>query len=59
MTSIKGYAHMLLRAVERGGGMTERQRTFLRTIDDATDRLTLLTSDLLDVSRIRLGQLPL
>ncbi len=59
VTSIKGYAQMLLRAVDRDGGMTERQRTFLRTIDDATDRLTLLTSDLLDVSRIRLGQLPL
>ena len=31
----------------------------LRAIDDATDRLTTLTQDLLDVSRIRLGQLPL
>ncbi len=59
VTSIKGYAQMLLRAVGRDGGITERHRSFLRTIDDATDRLTLLTSDLLDVSRIRLGQLPL
>lgn len=31
----------------------------MQAIDEATDRLTTLTQDLLDVSRIRLGQLPL
>ena len=59
VSSIKGYAQMLLRAQRKGEVPVERLKRSLETIDSSTDRLTLLTSDLLDVSRIRLGQLPL
>ncbi|CAA9578477.1 MAG: diguanylate cyclase/phosphodiesterase (GGDEF & EAL domains) with PAS/PAC sensor(s) [uncultured Thermomicrobiales bacterium] len=59
VSSIKGYAQMLLRAQRKGTITPERIRRSLETIDNSTDRLTLLTSDLLDVSRIRLGHLPL
>lgn len=59
VSSIKGYAQMLLRAQRKGTITAERIKRSLETIDSSTDRLTLLTSDLLDVSRIRLGQLPL
>ena len=59
VTGIKGYAQILLRAEERGQLDPDRLRRSLMTIDEATDRLTTLTADLLDVSRIRTGQLPL
>jgi signal transduction histidine kinase len=59
VAGIKGYAQLLLRAEARGRLDSERLVRSLRTIDEASDRLTTLTSDLLDVSRIRLGQLPL
>ncbi len=59
VASIKGYSQMLLRGHRKGKLQPERLARSLETIDSATDRLALLTSDLLDVSRIRLGQLPL
>lgn len=59
VAGIKGYAQLLLRAQERDRLEAGRLTRSLRAIDDATDRLTTLTQDLLDVSRIRLGQLPL
>ncbi|HEV2107285.1 MAG TPA: ATP-binding protein, partial [Thermomicrobiales bacterium] len=59
VASIKGYAQLLLRAQQRDTLTPERMRRSLDTIDQATDRLAVLTNDLLDVSRIRLGQLPL
>ena len=59
VSSIKGYAQMLLRAQRKGAIAEARLKRSLETIDSSTDRLSLLTSDLLDVSRIRLGQLPL
>ena len=59
VSSIKGYAQMLLRAQRKGTITADRIKRSLETIDTSTDRLTVLTSDLLDVSRIRLGQLPL
>ncbi|MFN8636786.1 MAG: ATP-binding protein [Chloroflexota bacterium] len=59
VTGIKGYAQFLLRAQERNRLESARLGRALRAIDEATDRLTTLTQDLLDVSRIRLGQLPL
>lgn len=59
VSSIKGYAQMILRADRKGSLSPDRMRRSLEIIDSATDRLTLLTSDLLDVSRIRLGHLPL
>ncbi len=59
VSSIKGYAQMLMRAQRKGEVPADRLRRSLTTIDQASDRLSLLTTDLLDVSRIRLGQLPL
>jgi signal transduction histidine kinase len=59
VTGIKGYAQLLLRAQARDRLEAARLTRSLHAIDDATDRLTTLTQDLLDVSRIRLGQLPL
>jgi len=61
VTSIKGYAQMLLRLQTRDGAGLDPARLgrFVRTIDEASDRLGVLTNDLLDVSRIRLGELPL
>ena len=50
---------MLLRAHERNLLTPDRLTQGLRTINLASDRLVVLTNDLLDVSRIRLGQLPL
>jgi len=59
VTTVKGYAQMLARASNRDQAGSERAGRFLRAIDAAADRLGVLTNDLLDVSRIRLGQLPL
>ena len=59
IAGIKGYAQMLQRAHDRGRLDESRLVGGLRTIDEASDRLTRLTSDLLDVSRVQIGQLPL
>jgi signal transduction histidine kinase len=59
LTGIKGYAQILLRAHNRGQLDDDRLRRSLVTIDDAADRLAALVDDLLDVSRIRTGHLPL
>jgi signal transduction histidine kinase len=59
VTGIKGYAQLLLRAQEHNRLEGARLTRSLQAIDEATDRLTTLTRDLLDVSRMRLGQLPL
>jgi signal transduction histidine kinase len=59
LTGIKGYAQILLRAQLRGQLDEERLHRSLATIDDASDRLAALVDDLLDVSRIRTGHLPL
>jgi PAS domain S-box-containing protein len=59
ISSIKGYAQLLIRAQQRDLLTVERMRRSLDIIDHATDRLKLLTDDLLDVSRMRLGRLPL
>jgi signal transduction histidine kinase len=59
LTGIKGYAQILLRAQVRGQLDDDRLQRSLSTIDDAADRLTALVDDLLDVSRIRTGHLPL
>ncbi|MCC6177574.1 MAG: GAF domain-containing protein [Chloroflexi bacterium] len=59
LAAIKGYAQNLQRAQVRGRLDDERLRRALQAMDDATNRLVTLVSDLLDVSRIRTGQLPL
>jgi PAS domain S-box-containing protein len=59
VTSIKGYAQLLRRAQDRGRLDPARLARSLVSIEEAAERLATLTQDLLDVSRIRLGQLPL
>lgn len=59
VTALKGNAQLLLRQQARGVFDPDRLARSLRGMDRATDRLATLTDDLLDVSRIRTGQLPL
>lgn len=59
LTGIKGYAQILLRAHQRGQLDEVRLGRSLATIDESADRLSALVGDLLDVSRIRTGHLPL
>ncbi len=55
LTTIKGFVSIVLN--EETGPLNDQQRHFLRTSDRAIDRLTLLVSDLLDISRIEAGQI--
>ena len=59
ITTVKGYAQMLLRAQIRAGLASDHASQFLQAIDEATERLRVLADDLLDVSHLRLGQMPL
>ncbi|MDP9372635.1 MAG: PAS domain S-box protein, partial [Chloroflexota bacterium] len=58
VTTIKAYAELLLRRQARAPLTPDQLTRGLGAIDDATERLTGLTADLLDVSRLRTGQLP-
>ena len=55
LTTIKGFVTIVLN--EETGPLNDQQRRFLLTSDRAIDRLTLLVSDLLDISRIEAGQI--
>jgi signal transduction histidine kinase len=57
LTAIKGFATTLLRPHIRWS--KEQQRDFLHNIDQETDRLTHLISNLLDMSRLEAGALNL
>jgi signal transduction histidine kinase len=56
---VKGYAEMLLAAHSDGDLTDEMLRRSLTRIDGASDRLAGLVRDLLDVSKITAGNLPL
>ena len=56
---VKGYAEMVLAAHADGDLTDEMLRRSLSRIDSASDRLTGLVRDLLDVSKISAGNLPL
>ena len=56
---VKGYAEMVLAAHADGDLTDEMLQRSLRRIDNASDRLTALVRDLLDVSRMSAGNLPL
>ena len=53
MTSINGYADLLGVA----GSVNDQQREFIKTIKNSVQRMTVLVSDLSDISRIESGQL--
>src|SRR3979490_2788728 len=55
LTTIKGFVSIVLN--EETGPLNDQQLHFLETSDRAIDRLTLLVSDLLDISRIEAGQI--
>jgi len=53
LTSIKGFLSILLD--EQAGPISESQRRFLTIVRDAAERLGLLVSDILDISRLEGG----
>ena len=57
LTSVRGVTKTLLAAWDRFDDATRRQ--MLATIDEDADRVTRLLTELLDVSRIEAGHLPL
>ena len=57
MTAIKGYVDILL--LGAAGPLNDQQRHFLETVKNNTERLNLLVSDLLDISRIEAGRVAL
>ncbi len=57
MTSIKGFAEML--SVGSMGPINDSQRNFLQVIQSTVDRMSLLVSELTDISRIESGHLSL
>jgi signal transduction histidine kinase len=59
VTALKGTAQLLLRRHERGQLDPTRLSRTLTILNTSATRLAALTDDLLDVSRIRTGQLPL
>jgi PAS domain S-box-containing protein len=59
ITALKGTAQLLLRRQSRGSLDADHLADALRKLDHSADRLVELTGDLLDVARIRTGQLPL
>lgn len=59
VATVNGYAQLLQRSAQRGRLNAEQTAAHAQTISEASDRLTVLVDDLLDVSRLRSGQFPL
>lgn len=59
MTSIKGYADLLLAGNAKVGELTPRQRRFVEIIQSNANRLTELVNDILEISRIETGRVKL
>jgi signal transduction histidine kinase/putative methionine-R-sulfoxide reductase with GAF domain len=57
MTSIKGYADLLLRGAM--GTLNDGQRRFMEIVKSNVDRMSTLVADLLDMSRIEAGRIRL
>jgi signal transduction histidine kinase len=57
MTSIRGYAELLAKG--KVGPLTPQQGQFIGTVLNNVERMHVLVSDLLDISRIETGQLHL
>jgi signal transduction histidine kinase len=54
LTTMKGFVKVLLE--EDVGALNVQQKKFLTVVENAVERLSLLISDLLDISRIESGQ---
>jgi PAS domain S-box-containing protein len=54
MTAIKGFVEVLL--MDAAGPLNDQQAHFLTTIKNNTERLAVLVSDLLDISKIETGK---
>lgn len=54
LTSIKGYTALMLAG--RAGEINENQKRFLKIVEGQSDHLTILITDLLNLSRIEAGQ---
>jgi signal transduction histidine kinase len=59
LTSLLGNTQLLERRAGRDGALSERDRRSVRTIAQQASRLNTLITNLLDVSRIEMGQLTL
>jgi signal transduction histidine kinase len=59
ITSVKANAQLLERVVRRGAVNPVQMERLVSAVVSASDRLTSLTDDLLDVARMRSGQLSL
>lgn len=59
VTNISGYAQLLQSAQSKGQLDPERSRQYLDRLLNAAQKLTKLTTDLLDMSRLHTGQLAL
>ncbi len=57
ITTIKGFVKIVLQG--EVGALNGQQEKFLKIADQAVDRLTVLISDLLDISKIESGQMHL
>lgn len=55
LTSIKGYTALMLAG--RAGEINENQKRFLKIVEEQSDHLTTLITDLLNLSRIEAGQI--
>ncbi|MCB0208197.1 MAG: GAF domain-containing protein [Anaerolineae bacterium] len=59
MTSIKGYADLLLSGNAKIGELNPMQTRFVQVIQSNTNRLTELVNDILEISRIETGRVKL
>jgi two-component system phosphate regulon sensor histidine kinase PhoR len=57
LTAIEGYTKLLL--MGKGGELNEKQIRFLGTIKEQTTTLNTMIQDLLDITRLEAGRLPL
>ncbi|HEX6289954.1 MAG TPA: PAS domain-containing sensor histidine kinase [Herpetosiphonaceae bacterium] len=58
ITSLRGYAQLLIRQIDKGGEINmERMQRALRSIDQQSTKLVELINQLLDISRIESGRL--
>jgi signal transduction histidine kinase len=61
LTSIKGYTQLLRAQLEmkEGVSLTQQERLCLQVVEEESDRLAALASDVIDVSRLQSGRLVL